>query len=202
MKTLFFLIIVLGVLSSCSEQIANTTGNESNNPEQLSNGHIELKENSIDGFTLPFPEKDMSETLQKYYKSFYSLEAKVGQQDGPDFNYFDLLRGDDPVLYFEFDAENDLVLNTIVVLDSTVSDEYVLHVGDTFEKVKLKRGSGAIEFDTYHQHVYYHYEKSNISYELVGKLTLSAADQSMEDLLLTEKDLLGWTIKSIIWAQE
>lgn len=202
MKTLFSLIVILGIFSSCSEQKTDATSNEPNNPEQLSNGQIELKENSIDEFTLPFPEKDMLETLQKYYKPFYSLEAKVGQQDGPDFNYFDFLRGDDPVLYFEFDAENDLALKTIIVLDSTVSDEYELHVGDAFEEVLSKRGNGVIELDMYHQHVYYHYEKSNISYELVGKLTLSAADQSMEDFVLTEKDLLGWSIESIVWAQQ
>ena len=180
---------------------SDTLTKEQIDPKQKKYPQIKLLEDSIDIFQLPFPEKNMLIPLQNYYKP-YSVSSKIGQQDGPDFKYIDIVRPDAPVVYFNFVSENELVLNRIFVYDSTVIDQYGLSVGCSIEEIKKSRGNGRIGFDPYHQHVYYSFLNSNIHYEIIGNLKIPADVKRMEDLKITEKDIQGWTIQYIIWRKK
>ncbi|WP_299797167.1 hypothetical protein [uncultured Maribacter sp.] len=214
MKIILYVTVIIGILTSCSEQKSDKNKSiESKKEEPISTDisketvkqqnyrQIKLKENSIDSFALPFPEENMLLPLRNYYKPYW-VEANIGQQDGPDFMYIDILKYDTPLVYFNFDSENELILNSIIVHESTVTDQYGLNVGSTIEKLKENRGDGEINFDPYHQHVYYYYENSNISYEINGDLEIPADIQNIEDLIITEKDVEGWTIEYIIWRKK
>jgi len=214
MKKLIYIVIILGVLTSCFDK--KTVENKLIDSEKIQSdsliskqivskqknySQIKLQENSIDSFPLPFPEKDMHIPLENYYK-LYRVKSDIGQQDGPDFRYIEILRLDTPIVYFNFDSENELIINRIIVHDSIITDQYGLSVGNTFEKIKQNREKGKIYFDPYHQHVYYYYENSNISYEINGNLEIPADVKSVEDIIITENDVKDWTIKYIIWRKK
>ncbi|MBJ2175882.1 hypothetical protein JBL43_16630 [Aureibaculum sp. A20] len=162
---------------------------------------IVLSENSLDTFSIPFPEKNMLDSLRSYYEP-YLVEYNVGQQDGPDYRYIDISREDkNPIAYLNFESDNELRLNEIRIINSTALDQYEVHVEDPLTKVITSRGTGEIVFDPYHFHIYYYYKNSNISYELEGELHTPAV-KNVEDIVLTYDDINSHTVQSIIWRNK
>ena len=180
-----------------------------NEPEVVTNSikakpsyrKIVLSENSLDTFSIPFPEKNMLTSLKNYYEPYW-VESNVGQQDGPDYRYIDIVRDDEnPIAYLNFESDNELKINEIRIVNSTVHDQYEVHVGDALTKVITSRGTGEIGFDPYHFHIYYYYKNSNISYELEGELHTPAVE-NVEDIVLTYDDISSHTVQSIIWRNK
>jgi len=131
---------------------------------------IVLSENKLDTFLIPFSEVNMLTTLRNYYEP-YRVEANIGQQDGPDFTYINIVRDDkNPIVYLDFDSENKFKLDEIRIVDSRAVDQYRVRVGNTLSKLITSRDTGQINFDPFHFHIYYSYKNSNIFYELEGEL--------------------------------
>jgi len=98
------------------------------------------------------------------------------------------------------DYQDSLLLDVIYIKDSTILDAYGLKVGDKFSQIKDKRGKGKINFEPYHQHLYYSYDSSNIYYELNGDFGPFEVDQ-VTDIVFTESDLSIAYIQNIIWRK-
>lgn len=206
-KTIFYLLLI--GLISCStnsqeKQVVNQeTQGESENKTTLSESipnyrEVILSENALDTFSIPFAEREMLMPLREYYKP-YLVDIKIGQQDGPDFTYIDILKNDGKsVAFLKFYFDNKLKLEDIRLIDSIGVDQYEIRVGDPLMKLIALRGKGQIKFDPYHYHIYYSYENSNISYELEGELH-TLAIENIEDVILTYDDIKHHTIQSIIW---
>lgn len=211
MKQILFFILLIGLINCSSKDQENKVSNRTteNKSETLTTSsepkpnyrEILLLENKLDTFLIPFPEKDMLPTLKKYYAP-YLVERNIGQQDGPDFTYIDILRNDEnPITYIHFDSDNEFKINEIRIVNSTALDQYEVRVGDPLTKVINSRGTGEIGFDPYHFHIYYYYKNSNISYELEGELHTPVVE-NIKDIVLTYNDINSHTVQSIIWRNK
>ncbi len=161
---------------------------------------IVLREDSIDKFSLPFPEKKMFNELALFYKRFV-VKEEIGMQDGPDFPLISLYDNNNEVLFFKFDPENTLLLEKIIASNPIVRDEYGLQVGLTVSDIiKIRAVDFRIITDT-HQHTYLKNEKSKISYEIGVSSFISDAEPS----LVSSSDfkaLENARIERIIWTNK
>jgi len=214
MRKVIICVLVIGLISCHDNWVGQTSSNEntlvkhntdkkqkkeSKKEQKTTNQKIILSENKIDTFAIPFQEKDMLIDLENYYTS-YNVETKIGQQDGPDYLYIDLMKKDDnSVAHFTFDDENKYKLDEIRILDSIVTDEYGIRVGDSYQQIIDKRTAIFKNSTNYHQHTYLYTENSNIYYEL-GNLTLPRDMMgNIEELVLTEEQLQESNVERIIW---
>lgn len=210
MKTYIYILTVIGLLTSCSNKQSDNKQTQSADssavqeielkPDKIDYPEIVLRENSIDSFSIPFPEKEMLKELRNFYKPYW-VERNIGQQDGPDFEYIDILRLDTPIVYFMFDPENKFLLDQIIVHDSTVVDQYGVRVGDAYLELKHKRNVNFKNSTNYHQHTYLYTNNSNIYYEVTGDLNETQIE-NIEELELTEEQLENWTVQYIIWRKK
>ncbi len=170
--------------------------------QKITYQQIVLSENKIDTFSIPFQEKDMLMNLKSYYRS-YNVEAKIGQQDGPDFPYIDIVKNNgNSVAFFNFDYENKYKLNEIRILDSIVTDQYGIRVGDPYLEIVKKRKADFKNSTDYHQHTYLYQENSNIYYELTGDLSITTDRlKNIEKIKLSEEQLQKCKVKNIIWRK-
>lgn len=212
--SLLYIPIIIGLLSSCSNINAEKKPSPQTQQARASLGvtdsmlkekalnypEIVLRETSIDSFSLPFPEQEMLTELRDFHHP-YSVERKIGQQDGPDFEYIEISRNKTPVVYFMFDWENKYRLEKIMVHNSTVVDEYGVRVGDTYSALKKKRKESFKNSTNYHEHTYLYTGNSNIHYEMTTKSFNYHEFGNIEELELTEKQLEDWTVKKIIWRK-
>ena len=213
MKKIIICLLAIGIIGCKENQVSQTNSNEdisikSNTDEnqmkeqKIANQKIVLSENKIDTFPIPFQEKDMFLDLKSYYNS-YKVEAKIGQQDGPDFPYIDILKNDgNSVALFSFDYDNKYKLDEIRIVDSIATDEYGIRVGDSYQKI-VERRKGVFKNSTdYHQHSYLYAENSNIYYELTGDLTITEDMlENPEELDLSEEQLQKCKVEYIIWRK-
>ncbi len=211
MKQIILYIFLIGLIScSNNSQEKKAVDKETENKQEtkttlteskLDYREILLSENKLDSFSIPFPEKNMLIPLRNYYKPYW-VEANIGQQDGPDFTYIDILKDDDnPIANLYFDSENKYKLDEIRIMNSTAIDQYGIHIGDPLTKIISSRDTGQIVFEPYHFHIYYSYKNSNILYELEGELHTPAVD-NVKDIILTYDDIGSHTVQSIIWRNK
>jgi hypothetical protein len=211
MKQIRFYILFIGIIS-CSTNYQDKKEIDKKTTEEhqvetkifaqkIEHREILISENTLDTFSIPFPEKNMLMQLKKYYAPYW-VKANIGQKDGPDFTYIDILKDDNsPIAYLNFNPENKFKLDEIRIVSSKAIDQYGIRVEDSLNQLILKRDSGKIGFDPYHFHIYYYYPNSNISYELEGELHTPAME-NVEDIILTYDDIKSHTIQSIIWRNK
>lgn len=213
MKPLLILIILVTLVSCSNAEKEKTDGsqttqipnyskinNELADQKQTVFPEIVLRENSIDTFSLPFPEKEMLPLLKHFYKS-YKIERKIGHQDGPDYEFIDISRKGKSILFFNFDSENKYRFEDIYVTDAIIVDQYGVRVGDTYAELKKKRKSKFNNSSNYHQHTYLYTNNSNIYYEIIGNLQ-NSEETDIEKLVLTEDQLKNWKVANIIWRKQ
>ena len=212
MKQIVFYIFLIGLIScSTNSQDKKVTDNEPIEKSEIETiiseqapdyREIVLSENTLDTFSIPFPEKNMLMPLRNYYKPYW-VEANIGQQDGPDFTYIDILKDDDnPIAYLNFDSENKFKLDEIRIVSSTAIDQYGVRVGDTFQQLIEKRNSNFKNSTNYHQHTYLYTDNSNIYYELTGDFTMTEEMlENLDELELTEEQLQKCKVEYIIWRK-
>ena len=134
MKQILFFIFLFGLIScspnSQEKKVVDKESTDESVPETTSieqtrdYREIILSENKIDIFSIPFPEKNVLRELKDYYEPYW-VEANIGQQDGPDFTYFEIARDDEnPIAYFDFDSENEFKLEEIRIVSSVSKDQY------------------------------------------------------------------------------
>ena len=212
MRQILFYILLIGLIS-CSEdsqekQAVNLKPKESldiqktENKPKLEYQKIMLSENSLDTFSIPFPETNMLTALRGYYKPYW-VEVNIGQQDGPDFTYIDILKDDDnPVAYINFDHNNKYKLDEIRIVSSTAIDQCGVRVGDTYQQVIDKRQNNFKNSTNYHQHTHLFADESNIFYKLTGDFNMSEEMlENIEELELTEEQLQKCKVENIVWRK-
>jgi hypothetical protein len=212
MKSILNIFILFGLLS-CSNglnekdktefaDIATKEFEEEYHPEGATDNifrEIVLYETKIDSLDLPFPEKDMLSEIQNQFKP-YTAERKIGEQDGPNYEYIEILRENKQVAFFDFNWENSNQLEEIRITNSAASDQYGVRVGDSYKELKIKRPQDFKNSTNYHQHTYLYSDDSNIYYELTGDFSLtSEMIENIEDLKLTEQQLSTWMVEYILW---
>ncbi|WBL45036.1 hypothetical protein PBT90_10110 [Algoriphagus halophytocola] len=212
MKQILFYIFLIGLIScSTNSQDKKVVDKKPTEQSQIETKiirqtknyrEIVISENWLDTFSIPFPEKNMLMLLRNYYEPYW-VEANIGQQDGPDFTYIDILKDDDnPIAYLNFDPDNKFKLDEIRIVSSSAIDQYGVRVGDTYQEVKKKRNNDFKNSTNYHQHTYLYTDSSNIYYELTGDFTMTEEMlENLDELELTEEQLQKCKVEYIIWRK-
>lgn len=178
---------------TASKDISNTSF-----LSELSFQDIILFENKINEVPLPFPKKEMTFDLKSLFGA-YKVQKKIGQQDGPNFPLYSVKNNGKDIAFFGMNDMDTLVLDNIYVQATDIKDQYGLKVGDKLALILKNRGKGKIAFDPYHQHLYYYYDNSKISYELTGDFEKSIGMENLENLVIEEADIEDWKIEYLIW---
>ncbi|WP_339923133.1 hypothetical protein [uncultured Cyclobacterium sp.] len=212
MKLILLYIFLIGLIScSTNSQDKKVVGKKPTEESQIetktvgqTNNYREIviSENSLDTFSIPFPEKNMLMPLKSYYEPYW-VEANIGQQDGPDFTYIDILKDDDnPIAYLNFAPDNKFKLEEIRIVSSSAIDQYGVRVGDTYQEVREKRNNDFKNSTNYHQHTYLYPDSSNIFYELTGDFTMTEEMlENLNELGLTEEQPQNCKVDYIIWRK-
>ena len=178
MKIHIILISILTLLSPASSN---------------ANGEIKLYENRIGKMQLSHSMKlsflNMLETLKPY-----SVIKISGQQDGPDYIYYDVTKNNIEYFWIKTQDENERLLNRVYITNKSITDQYSISIGTTFKKIKKLRPDVKITTD-YHYHTYAYVKGSNITYEITGDF------EGPDRQDFTEKEVANWTVSNIIWLK-
>lgn len=94
-----------------------------------------------------------------------SVEQKIGQQDGPDFVYYQFSDSGSEVFWIKAEDDNPKNIDSVHVVSAKIRDQYGLTIGSTHEEILRVRPRLTVETDD-HFHTYIGRSKENIVYEL------------------------------------
>ena len=82
-----------------------------------------LTETSINGLKLPFKPIEMIDRIKVAFQG-YDVKKKIGQQDGPDFPFYSIMKGSEQILFMAMSSLDTLELSKIYIQSPEMSDQY------------------------------------------------------------------------------
>ncbi|WP_299124306.1 DUF1131 family protein [uncultured Tenacibaculum sp.] len=150
-KLLFFLVLIISTIISCKQKKTSKKTTE-----------FSITNNGINKINLQ--ECITIDSLQAAFPS-YTITSKVGQQDGPDYRYFEVSK-DSTILNFIMNEQKTCIINEIIA-QTNLADMYGVKVGMTYEEVKKLRPNISHKTD-FHFHTTLSEPNSNLQYEISG----------------------------------
>ena len=203
MKNATFLVLLCTLLVSCSDTGGNTDGSSGGESEMAQKeekgdaAQIILTDSSIADIPLPFPREEMLPRLESAFEG-YTVTKEIGQQDGPDFPLYEVMDGEETIMFFAMHWEDTFRLEAVHVQSSVVVDEYGNSVGDGLEGIwSVCRDELRSQRD-YHGRVYAQCAGMRLLYQL-------EYDQNLPDtaaagmFVIPEEEVSNWTITEIQW---
>ena len=129
-------------------------------------------------------------TIKELFSGFPVLK-KLGEQDDPNFFYYDIGSG---IQLKTQNLENETLSQVWISEKSNASDEYGIKLGMAYSDIEKSRPN--MNISTEHHHIYLYAEDSNIAYEMsLGNY--NGPDKEQYSL----KDIKNYNSKvaSIIW---
>lgn len=150
-KLILLALLTLITITSCKQK---TTTKKS--------ATISITNNGINGIDLK-----KCITIDNLKDAFptYTITSKTGQQDGPDYLYFEVLK-DSTTLNFMVDEQEACVVNEINAQTNS-ADMYGVKIGMSYEEIKKLRPNLVHKTD-YHFHTTLYEPNSNLKYEISG----------------------------------
>ena len=150
-KFILFGIIISGLLIGCKEKKSTKKLSEITISNNGINGIVLKKCITIDSLKATFPN--------------YKISAKTGQQDGPDYHYFKVVK-DNTTINFIMSAQDSCLVDEINIT-TNLPDTYGVKTGMTYEEVKKLRPE-ITHKTNYHFHTILSTQNSNLKYEISG----------------------------------
>ncbi|MDB5258699.1 MAG: hypothetical protein JWM14_3394 [Chitinophagaceae bacterium] len=209
MKKHFLPIIIFLLLSSCTQEdkprSVLTEHSDSivlpKKPTEIFPDLI-LYEDSLNSIGLPLEKQEMLGLLKERLKP-YTVKKEIGQQDGPDFPLYSVIKNKEELLFFAMNSEDTLHLDELYIKSPLVTDIYGLRVGDDYDSIIKKRKRNFKQYTNHHHHTYLYQDNSNISYEISGNGNESLpGDEDLENIQFTEAVLKNWKIEYVIWRNK
>ena len=178
MKSYVFLILLFSLLSPITSNASS---------------EIKLNENKIGEMLLSHSMKlsflAMLETLKPY-----SVVKKSGQQDGPDYIYYEVTKNNVQYFWIKTQDENERLLDRIYITNKSIIDQHAVSIGMKYKNIKKLRPNIKITTDD-HYHTYAYVSGSNIMYEITGDF------EGPDRQDFTEKEVESWTVSNIVWLK-
>lgn len=139
-------------------------------------------------------DKEMKLDVDELKRLFsgYTLESGIGQQDGPDYTYYEISNDEEVLLHIKAQDEDPSRVEIIYIRSELVTDEYGLKVGMSYKDIKRIRPK-LIHNTDYHYHTYMAYPEESILYEITGDF------EGPDRTDFKESEIDTWTISEIIW---
>ena len=154
----------------------------------------------------------LSVALLKQMFPGYTINSEIGQGDSPDFYYFEISNRKGSISiysYIEYAPSDNGVIKTpqpnnitadrIEVTTPTITDQFGLKVGDTYQDIQAKRGGQLEKGNTHHQK---YIGNEGLFYTLWGDFDNKPLhDVSPEDIPYEQVIKHNWQIQSISWPR-
>jgi len=131
----------------------------------------------------------------------FQTNKEIGQQDGPDFNLYEIVHLDELIFLISMDAYDTNLVQTVWTENSKIKDEYGTFVGQVIDSVLVNRTELSFHADT-HYNIYATAGNSRIEYRLNGNFknlndtTFTSNDYSVEKWQVEEM-----VVEYIIWRK-
>jgi len=135
-----------------------------------------------------WPEKELAAQL-----SGFVLTKDIGQQDGPEFLYFDVKLNDKHVAAINMNADKSNQIANIVVSDTNFTDDFGVRLGMTVKEVLALRPNSKHKTDK-HMHTHLYTERSHVLYEVSGDFE----GPDRQDFKFEEIE--NWRVDRLIWV--
>ncbi len=135
--------------------------------------------------------------LKKLRTAFtnFSVTQKTGQQDGPDFIYYDISDNQGELFWIKMQVENMEKIDSIHVTSPKIHDQYGLRVGSAYREVIHIRPRLIVETDD-RFHTYVGHSAENIAYELVVPYS---GNYQGPDRKPTKQEVARGRVKKLLW---
>lgn len=159
--------------------------------EELKSLPIILGENDFGTLTL---KKDRTLSIDTLMINFegYSILKQTGHQDGPDYVYYEINKGERQLAFIKMHDEDQELLDRIQITDTTVFDEYGISIGTSYKELKLARPAlESVVAD--HFRVFVTEVGSPLGYEIEGPF------EGPDRMEFTDEELAEWKVIRLIW---
>jgi len=191
---IIFSLLIFNLITSCAQTKNGITSETDSNNAYYSEKeklNLTLTENSFGPLQLPYTEQSISLELLRGMFNDYLVKKGIGRQDGPNFLYYQILKGNDEIAFIKMDTDDTTKINRLFFRNAEIADEYGIKIGDTYKEIKKKRRN--IKFLTYHFHTYVSIDNSNIGYKILG------SHEGPDKENYAEVEILNWQVISLIW---
>lgn len=156
-------------------------------------GEVRLHENKLGTMVLSHGMNIDLASLRAKFKMLKIIRKK-GQQDGPDFIYYQFYKNKKEYFSMKARDDNEKKLDQINISSRNISDQYNVSIGISY--IKLKKLRPKIQLTNgAHYHTYVYVRGSNISYEISGDFQGPDRDD------FKESEVLNWKVSQIIWMK-
>lgn len=201
--TRYSILLLTLIFISCNQTNSrDTKTKESNleiNKEEMS--EILLTETKLGDLELnKLTEKNMLTEIKSAFPDF-KVTKTVGQQDGPDYNLYQITRSKQEIFFISMDSYDTLVVQDFWTNNKIIQDEYGVTVEQKVESVLEKRPTLKFHSDL-HQNIYATEKNSKIEYRLKGNFkTLNDTTFSADDNSVEKWQTEGMEIEYLIWRK-
>jgi hypothetical protein len=166
-----------------------------------------LSNNALGSLKLSKGVKVSKAILAKTFPKFIVHRSK-GQQDGPDFHYFEIKSGKNVLFEIKSNIAPDrksvitdtdeVPLDELVIRSNTIADEYGIKIGDRYSKLTQKR-KGKLAFGASHHQLFLGNNKIFYLLETPPDPRFPQADRSPEGVTLIEVQKFNSRVTTISW---
>jgi len=189
----YFLLLIFTV--SCQTKSGESQTAESNQSTvEIGPGEILLTETKLGNLDIGIlSDENMVTEIKRAFPDF-QVEKARGQQDGPDYNYFEATHLGEEVFLIAMNWEDTTQIEHLRTENKMIKDQYGLSVGQTVEHALMKRPDLKFHADL-HYNVFATAANSRIEYHLTGDLKLVndsvfvASDYSVEKWQIEEMQI-------------
>lgn len=154
----------------------------------------------------------ISVALLKQLFPGYTIKSGIGQGDSPDYYYFKVSNSKDMISIISYiqysDYENQTIktpqpnnikIDQLKIESPTITDQYGLKTGDTYQEIIKKRGKDLERGNTHHEK---YLGSKGLYYRMWGDFNYKGqADVSPETIDNKQMEKYNWEIQSVCWPR-
>ena len=201
--TRYSIIFLTLIFLSC-KQISSSdtkTHNDSSKLKEIELTEILLTEMKIGNLELDKLNENNILTDIKTAFTDFQITKTVGQQDGPDFNLYQVNHYGQEIFFISMDSYDTTLVQDLWTNNKIIKDEYGITVRQKIESALEKRPTLKFHSDL-HQNIYATEKNSKIEYRLTGNFkTLNDTTFFADDYSVERWQTEGMEIEYLIWRK-
>jgi|TARA_B110000967_G_C18700302_1_gene467472 hypothetical protein len=145
-------------------------------------------------------DENMGKKIKSAFPNFQIIKS-IGQQDGPDFNLYEVNDLKQEIFFISMDSYDTNLVQELFTKNKIIKDEYGIFVGQAIDSVIIKRPNLNFHSDV-HYNIYATEKGSNIEYRLKGNFkVLNESEFVPADYSVEKKQIEGMTVEYLIWRK-
>ena len=144
--------------------------------------------------------QEINEQLKMAFPT-YNVERGIGQQDGPDFTYYEVSSENENLFRIDLDGNDSTQIFEIWIISNNIKDSDGIGIGSSLEELKKSKSNLRFHADV-HYNIYASTGSSKLLYRLTGSFkmlndsTMVAPDYSVKEWQLGDN-----SVEHLIWRK-